>query len=384
MPRILFASGILVLALSLAACEDPSNVGINLVEQGGEPEIVHLAPTTFQNVPLQDVTGNATIVQRPIAGRVDDPELGTIEAFGDVDFIIPSGVTEAFRNGNVTSARLKLVPIYIYGDTTAIVTLALRDFPEEWESTGAIADTVFTSSSEIITQFSFTPTDSLLYVDLPQTWLSAVDSTLRSTLFNSTFHGLQLEPVAGNAIVGFSPSQIRLEVVSANDTTSYTVSKTFTHTTRTSATQIFSDRLVLRDGAGPGIDVQFDFSTILNDRAVNNIQFRFPADTLALSESAPPNFSRPQLREIALFGITDDNQSVELDRAVFSSEGVFVFDTVNLIDVVQNMLLNNSIFTRFRLGVPPQRNSVNAVLIYQPTDGPSNPEAVITVTPIPN
>jgi len=383
MPRTFFLFGLGFFLLALSACDSPSNVGINLVEQGGEPSIVRLIPGTFRNEPLQDVTGNGQVVQRPMTGRVDDPALGTITAMGDVDFVTPIGVTDAFRSGTVTSVTLSLVPIYSYGDTLSTITVALNEFPEEWESVGARADTVIQTVPGSITEFTFTPQDTLVTVELPQSWIADNDSTLRSTLFNTSFHGFQFDPSSGNAVVAFSPSQTLLNVVSSGDTTAYTLSKTLTGITRGALTQDFPDRIVLQDGAGPGIEVQFDFASVLKDQAVNNIQFRFQADSLTLAEDTPPNFVRPQLREIALFGVTEDQQAVEIDSAVRTKDGVYVFDTNNLIDVIQNMLLNNSVFTRFRLGVPPQRNSVNPVLLYG-ADSPMHPEAVITVTSLSN
>ena len=58
MIRTRFLLPLLAGLLALTACDDPSNVGIELVEEGGgEPVVRVLTPSVIEEEPINDITG---------------------------------------------------------------------------------------------------------------------------------------------------------------------------------------------------------------------------------------------------------------------------------------------------------------------------------------
>jgi hypothetical protein len=378
-----FPTVVLFLLAFTAACEDPTNVGIDLVgNQGGDPVVVNVPPAVFEIEPISDITGTTAQILRTLSGRVDDPLLGTIVSTGNVDFREPAGITDVFRNGQITEATLQLVVDYAYGDTSRALTLALRDIPDEWDAAGATADTVIQAAPEIVTEFNVSPTDSLVGIALPDAWIEAHSAEVRSENFNDDFHGFQFEPVEGNAVVGFSAVGVRLIVVSGGETASFTIAKSLSTIARTDVPDLGPDLLALQDGVGTSVEVDFDFlADSLKDTAVSRAVFLFPTDSLTMAARTPPGFVRPRLGDLSLVGITDAGPALELIRTSPDAEGRYRFEASGLRNIVQSMVLGKSTFDRFRLTVPTDDNTINAALFYRSGSGLQRPEAVLTLTP---
>ena len=98
--------------------------------------------------------------------------------------------------------RLRLAPTYVYGDTTSVLTYELRRMSADWSFPGASPDTTLSVGDQIFS-FSFNASDTLVDVVLPSAWVAENDALLRGTTFASDFHGFQIAPVSGNAVVGF-------------------------------------------------------------------------------------------------------------------------------------------------------------------------------------
>jgi len=369
--------------LFLSACEDPSNVGISLVdEQAGEPEIVSVSPTPFENEPLRDVTGNSPGTHRTLAGEVIDPVLGTLTAIGYLDFQAPTSPSDAFTTGPVTSVRLLMTRDYTYGDTTATVSLILSGMEENWESLGARADTVLTAGALVHT-FSVSAQDTLITVPLPASWVSEKEGLLRSTTFTDDFHGFQLAWESGEAVLGFSPGTSSMEVVSGSDTLYFAITKTLSTLTRANAPQLPEGRVLLQDGFGPGINLNFDFkAAAVSDNALNRVIIRLPTDTETLRQQSPEHFYRPPIGLVGLFGITTEENTLAVVEGRLDEDGVLSFEGSALRNVFQQMMLDNNTFERFQIWVPIEDNTINPLLFYGPGTGAPQPEAVLTITPV--
>lgn len=384
-PFVLLAG--LGMLLTLGACENPTNVGMDLIgEQGGEPTIRTIEATSLEHHPINDVTGQDA---RILVGRVDDPAFGTVAATGYVDFAQPSNLSGGFRDNPVTSATLRLYPDYRYGDTTATVTYALRTVPQEWTATDAPADTTL-PAGELIREFTFTASDTLVEVPLPADWISANDATLRSGSFADTFHGFQLAPVSGNAVLGFifnCPTQSttctesRLRVATSADSASFFATKTLTTTRRPEAPDLPAARIGLQDGAGPAGALYFDLD-VQEPYALNRAVFQVYADTL-LQQQTPPHFVRPTIRQLELYAIPDEGAAIPVESATLDAEGRFTYRSETLRRLLQDVLLGNVTIERFELRIPPSSNTVNTVALYTPAAETQAPRAILTLTPIP-
>ncbi len=115
-----------LLLLLATGCDDPSAVGIGLIDEEGLPVTVRLPADSVLTASQKDRTGNTA---RVLAGRVADPLVGTLSATGYVDFVM-SGT--ALVDTTIVGVRLELPRDYVYGDTLGSVTLALHDMTEDW------------------------------------------------------------------------------------------------------------------------------------------------------------------------------------------------------------------------------------------------------------
>lgn len=371
----LLAVGVL---FGTTACDDPGSVGVDLVdEQTGRPVVVELPTTTFEAADADDVTGNS---ERVLAGSVEDPMLGTIASTGYVDFAGLSGLTGAFATGVISEVTLDLIPDYVYGDTTEMVTMLLSDMSEDWDPQGGRADTTITSGASVL-EFSFLPTDTLVTISLPETWIDANATALQSSTFSVDFHGFELSSVSGNAVVGFIRLGSALRVTVGTETASYPASQTLSTQTRDGVPDVPDNRLLLQDGLGPGVLFRFDFNELENS-AVSRVLFRFLADTLASQANTPPNFVRPLLSELELFTLNADDQFVFLERTTLDEEGRFIFDSGILRQNLQQIFLGENGLDSFQLGVRTTASTLDAILLHDVTVADTAPEAQLTVIPV--
>lgn len=358
--------------LALAACDDPSNVGIGLVEGGGsEPVVRVLAPSVLGEEPLNDITGS---VPRVLAGQVNDPMLGTISAVGHLDF----QRVDTISASNITGVSLLLARDYVYGDTMAPMTLTVRAIDEDWNALGAKADTTL-ALGEAITTFTFGPLDSLVTVALPETWVRANDTTLASSMFEDIFHGLALEAMATEAVVGFDFEQSFLRVFSEQDTLDYPVTRTLSGVTRTGQPTLPAGHLLLQDGAGPTLAFNVDLDEFA-DTPLNAAFVRFFADTLAVQDT-PPTFVRPMIETIQLVRVTEDDQAFVVAEATRTDDGHYRFSDARLSDVLQQTFFGQDLFDHFELRIPFIDNTINVMLLFDAASDETAPEILLTLSP---
>ncbi len=381
MTRTRFLTILLSGLLLLAACDDASTVGIGLVDEQGDPEVRAFAPTLFEAVPIKDETGNA---QRVLAGQADDPLLGTLAATGYVDFQrTPFDTTGAPA---ITGVSLRLRPDYVYGDTTATLSLGLYDMVEDWVSAGAHADTTL-SKGPLVTAFDLLPTDTLVTVELPPDWIARNDTTLRSGTFESSFHGFALEATAGNAVVGFNGATGVLRVATEKDTVDYAVFRTLSTLRRDTTATLPPHLAVVQDGAGQGVRLNFDFGgDDLREMPLNGAILRLFADTLTAG-TAPAHFVRPLLLRLQLVAASEDDTRFVLGEATLSDEGYYRFSpplAVNLFslrELLQRAFFGEQLYDYFELRAPTNLNTINAMLLFDAGAGAQAPEVLLTISP---
>lgn len=372
--RVLLFAGVL-LSLGLTACEDPSNVGIGLVGgEGGEPVLIDVKAAVFEPTPLVDPS---TDTARVLAGTAADPLLGDLRAVGYMD-LSALQQTDGFKNNPVSSAVLFLEPGYVYGDTTSTLQFQLRSIPSAWTGAGASPDTTL-PVGDVITAFSFSPTDTLVRVPLPAEWVMEQDTLLRGTTFSTNFHGFQIEPVSGNAVVGFNRSRSFLRAYTSADSASFPTTRTLSSVTRTGTLNVPPDRLVIQDGTGPTVQLAFDFTQEgLPQSGLNRALLRIHVDTLL--DKTGTTFVRPRLDRLDLYAVTKDGEAYPIERAPLDSLGTFTFLTPTLRAELQDVLLGKIQVERFELRVPRGQNSLNPIFLYNDGSDERAPKVLLTVT----
>ena len=373
MIRTRFLAPLVIVLLALTACDDPSNVGIELVEEGdGEPVVRVLTPSVIEEDPINDVTG---AVPRVLAGQVNDPMLGTITAIGYLDFQRIDSVNAE----DITSVTLRLVRDYVYGDTMTALTLTVRDLVETWDALGARADTTLPLGASVTT-FSFDPTDSLVTADLPETWVRENDSTLVSADFGEIFHGFALEATTAEAVVGFDFDRSFLRVATEQDTLDYPVSLTLSGVLRAGEPALPEGYVLVQDGVGPTLSFNVDFDDF-TDTPLNAAFIRFFADTLAVQDT-PPNFTRPLIETFQLVRVTDEGLALVMAEASLGDDGTYRFSDANLREVLQQTFFGQDLYDHFALRIPFTNNTINAMLLFDATSDETAPEVLLTISPL--
>ncbi|HET6566898.1 MAG TPA: hypothetical protein VFG50_02965 [Rhodothermales bacterium] len=340
------------------------------------PEASTVTASTFESDSIRVVTGNS---DRILAGHVDDPMLGDMTTTGYLDFSTASDIPGEFRTGPVTSVQLRLVPDYTYGSTTGTTAFHLNEMPSEFTSNGARADTTLPAGATV-TDFSISPTDTLVVIDLPAAWVSANDATLRGTSFGTDFHGFQIQPAGGQTVFGFDLARTVLRVVSNGETVNYPVSQRLWTASRSGTLALPPNELLVQDGFGNGVSFDFTFrqDSSLVGGAVNRAIIALYADTLSLQQNAPANFTRPVLQGVILAALIDTS-AVALGQ--FSlRDGKFVMTSGDIINIVQRRLSGVETADRFRV-TPIVNNTINPLLLYTPSAPDKAPKAVVTVSP---
>ncbi len=391
---------LLLVAATLTACDDPSNVGLGLVGgEGGEPTIQHVPATPFTSSDRKEFTGGTTYV---LAGRVDDPLLGAVEAEGYVDFTNPvafgQGSLTRFRGATLTGAYLELPRGYVYGDTMTAVGFALHPVTEEFSQTGAHAQSEF-STGAALTSFSYPLPDTTVRVTLPATWIAAADTALRSTASVTSFHGFKLRATSGNAVLGFDPEEVRLFAITAQDTVVFSGIKSVSATRRLSAPNLPPGYIALQDGlqdtTASAIPRQVSYSYRVNfDLAqrtdgLNRLALELAYDSV-LTQQTPPNFVRPRLDLIEVVGIDADGNVLATSSGDFflrvtgapGAQGRIVFASRRLTAAGRDLLLpgRQSEVKALLVQAPQLLGTLNAIVLHAPGTAQA-PRFSVTVTP---
>jgi hypothetical protein len=284
----------------------------------------------------------------------------------------------------VERATLLLQPDYRYGDTTATLTLAIRDLVDEWNELGTTADTTI-STGALITEVTFSASDTLVKVSLPAAWVEPKEAQFRNiTTLLEAFHGFQLDPdpAGGNAVVGFNATTSALRVYTASDSATFPIGKTLTTLAREGTVTVPENRLLLQDGTGERYELSFDFiAKGLADTPLNRAALRFSLDDAALDATLPPNFVRPRPAALTLYGITDDLTRLTIEDVVPDSSGQLVFSSNAFRTLIQDILLGTSAIERLELGYLANSNSLSPLLLYDLSTPETAPTLVLTTIP---
>lgn len=375
--------------LLLAACEDPSGVG--LIEDINEGDVdVRTLPAEDGAVELDslaDITG-AFLTEagfdefRGLAGRVDDPAYGTIIASAYLDVLPPQSFPENFRDRPVEEATLLLRRTYAYGDTVSTTRLDVRQIAEDWDASGATSDTAFAVQDGVIASFDVAPADTLIEVPLPENWVAANDTTLRSGNFSTIFHGFRLSPSdQAAAVYGFS-GESSLRLISEGDTVSYDVSEVFSSIEPPPAEPITGALVPLQDGTGRALELAFGTEALGASTVINRAVVRVTADTAAATTGLPAGFVRPLARELVLYAFaTDETEGPAVNRVIVDTEGrprafapvaeldeetqTFTFSSPLLTAEFQDIVLGRSEVDGFFVGFPPSPSSLDVVPVVR-------------------
>ena len=445
--RTVLVGGIALFLFS--ACSDSSDVGLGVGSRadslrGGQPTTLNVAPEvdTTRTAPLtgENVRQPPTrSTWRFLTGVVDDPIPGTgiIEAEGYIDFAgrssLPSQLISA-NNADSLAAELRLTTDYLHGQSNERIAVKVYDLTAEATMDSARATASFDADeteSVAVDTARITPTDSLVTIELRQSWIDEHLPILQDTSgdgadFEDTFSGFKIVAPNSEAVVGFSFSNATLRLIHEPDsaTADYAALKTFTHIEQRNATgSAPTGQNLMLGGIGVGLSMNWDFDAApldtLENAPLNRAEIYVPLDTLALDNFSRSNFARPRPRGFRVIATrtsaADAPSCASLQLPVFSQaneacvlplvpsaapSAALVPDTYAFSVFQQSFQRvrngQTPVFTRVRVFIADRENtSGNASSTIQPglpstlpalvpTGGedPGPPRATLTVTPL--
>lgn len=375
--------------LALSACQEPSTVGLGLIDdEASNPNVRVLAATTAEASPFGLVTsGFATTDSqaRVLVGDVRDALYGDAAATAYIDARAAT-LPDGFADRPVTRVTLELRRDYVYGDTTAAVPVELRQIriDPKWAPEGLTPEQTL-ATGDLLTTASLSARDSLAVIALPASWVAANGAVFSSASFDTLFEGFELRP-AGRSGEGSSAGSVLgynvvsaasvIRVATSRDTVAFRISEVFTSLRRGEPAMAPPGRRLLRGGAGTALRLGFDYATALRLPLAQAV-FRLPLDRSLAGTTG--TFKRPLAREAALFAIPTTGEPLRTAllttgrtgdaRTSGATQASGVFNVF-----VQNLLLERATYPSFEVRLPTNPVSLDVLPVV--TDG-----AVATARP---
>jgi hypothetical protein len=369
----------------LSACEDPSGVGLGVIDFGDTDPRTRSVPAEAVMGPLVDATGfvrplDGEFDQRFIVGRAEDPLFGTVTATGYIQFVRPSEVPASFFVTEIEEAFLELRTDYTFGDTTRDVVVDIYEIEEGWNPAALHSDTTLAVHPNVVTSFRVAAGDTLFQVPLPQSWVAQRDTLLRSERVAQDWHGFQLRPrVESGVALGFTGRSM-LHVIghfgdeSARDTVSFQTAGIATGTKRDLSTASVPPNLFpVQDNTGMGLIMTFRLDT-LDTRAISAGVIRVEADTLLAEASRPANFIRPIARRLVLYGMGAGPPTVLAEAELDTGKEAYIFSSSILNRTLQELAFNRGPFDSFGVGFARSSSTLDVAPLL---DDPAAPPRVI-------
>ncbi|MEM1116044.1 MAG: hypothetical protein AAF845_04925 [Bacteroidota bacterium] len=398
MSRLRFAA-LVVAASALSACQDPAGVGLGLIdEEGADPSTRAVFVSSLDTIratatPIGFANPNDTPHQpRFLIGDVTDPVFGDVEAIAYVDVVQPASVDA--EAGDVRQVWLELRRDYVYGDTTTVLPVALRQVnpTPSWSASPSYpADTTFATGDVLATStLSVAPADTVVRFDLPEAWVTANAATLVGDDFSTAFEGFALEVADGapapGAVFGFSTLATRgslLRIATAEDTLGYALQEVFTSMQREDPVATPPSLLSARAYANGGIRFEVDFGPV-GPLPVAQGSLSLPLDRSVAEEGA---FVRPIATRSGLFGVREaDSLRAFLGEVIVDTSGdARTINTSGLTPTIQQILLGDESYERFEIvpavsGLAPLIPvSLDILPVLNPTDPEAGPRFTLTV-----
>ncbi len=395
-PALVQATVGLALVL-LSACQDPSTVGLGLIDEDSpNPNVRTIEAASVDTVRYDLVTsgiadGTPPTQSRVLVGSVHDALYGDAEARAYVDASAPT-LPSGFRERPITRITLELRREYAYGDTTTALEMELRRVTGTWSPTGLPSDTTL-GTGDLLTTATTTGRDSVVVFTLPPAFVAANDSLFKSATFGSSFEGFELRPVTpagAGAVYGFNVTGLSgiparrgfIRVATARDTVAFPLSEVYTRLTSGTPGMAPMGRRLVRAGSATGIKLTFPFESLAR-LPVSQATLRLPLDPALAGTDGP--FKRPLARFGTLFlrETTGPAGYITPLQAVGSTD-LRTTAPVELTRFVQQLVLGQRTFRQFevRFADVLQSSTVSLDVLPVITDGTTpttRPRLAVTV-----
>lgn len=349
--------------LVLAACDDPSGVGLDVTEFGDTDPRVTTMESVFSTDSLRDLTGMhdqdpAALVSQAFSGSTWDPLFGLLDASAYLNFVRPFDLAFQFDDVSVDSVVLHLRPGNIYGDSLGTAQFEIYEVATKWNGQRFPSDTTLEVHNQLVGQFSMSGTDTLVTVQLDEAWVSMRDTTIRSPEFTEQFFGLQIRPSGETPFTTgftfFSTFTVHSDYLGTGIpiATEFPVENLGSITSLDESTAMAPDYLVpMRDGTGIGLTIDID-PTEYRNQPLTAAYIRLDADTLLLRDGVPSSFVRPLAPTLTLYTVDNGQETAFIQGSYLPARNAYFFQGSGLTNLIQDILLDRSTVDGFRIGFP--------------------------------
>lgn len=367
--RLLVAA--LPLLCALSACQDPSGVGLGLIdEDGGSPNArifeADSVRLTFSEASTSGFAVSGSPVQsRALLGAVQDSRFGNASATTYLDArrsTLPDDFDE------VVGVELRLARSVIYGDTLASLPVDVREVTATWSPIELPIDTTFATGSPITTT-SISAEDSLVTIPFPESWVTDNAERLLSEDFDETFEGFELRPSGDftpspGAVLGFNVAQSRLRLIGEEDTVDYRFNEVHSAVSRQEPSAPPANTLSLRDATTSALAFRLALDALEN-RAVANAALRLSVARDAVEPEG--TFVRPLLPSVALVAIQENGEELFVGEISISGENeTLSLTSGTLTALIQQIAIDATApIERFELLVPSNPTSLSVLPLQQ-------------------
>ena len=386
-----------LVALTLAACQEPTGVGLGLIDDDTSTPAARELPATSATLRSAATTtggfaaGGTPAQSRVLVGSVVDAVYGDATAVGYLDASSPTaGRPTNFQDSTITAVALQLrfddydpvgpdtLAFYVYGDPTAPLPVEVREVTASWAPTDLAVDTTL-PTGDVIATATISPADTTVTIDLAPSWVAANLDKIRSSDFVTAFEGFEVRvpdgTVAG-AVRGFDATQSAVLVATPGDTLRFPVNEVLTSLAQ-GAPAATAGVLPLRAGRPEAVAFAFDFPSV-GAVALARAELRLP---LFRDGTGEAGFIRPLAREAILFGVAaDSSRSQPVFLRVPPSGDALTTDVSLLTPFVQDVLIGTQQFDRYEVTLATNPVSLDVFPVYAtPPAGQRAPRFVLTV-----
>ncbi|GAB5535713.1 MAG: hypothetical protein Rubg2KO_19620 [Rubricoccaceae bacterium] len=386
----------LLLLLALSACQDPTGVGLGLIDDDtSQPNARSLAATSAALQSAETTTAgfasSGTPLQtRVLLGSVIDPIYGDATALAYMDVNLPTaGRPENFQDSTITAVALQLrlddytrvegdTALYVYGDPTASLPIEIREITSGWAPTDLAVDATL-PVGDIVATGTILPTDTTFTINLDPAWVTANADAIRADDFVTSFEGFEVRipdgTVAG-AVRGIDATLSAMLVATSLDTLRFPVNEVLTSLTQEDAAPS-TDVLALRAGRASTLAFDFDFEPV-GVAALARADVRFPVER---SQTGGTAFVRPLASQALLVGVVSETERIQLSVLTMPSEGdVSTVGGSAFTAEIQDVLIGTRTYDRFEVTLQSNPVSLDLLpLIVNPPADQPGPRFTLTL-----
>lgn len=212
---------LMVCAVSLfwASCDQTSNIGGGLIPDRNVVKADTIPIPPLSNQTIDAYTGDLTHLS---SGAYNDPFFGPISA---ESYLIPSllgrGLVDTLNEDTRATFRMRISSFY--GDTLQPARFGVYGVRSYWRPSTFRASTVVNVDAEPFVTFEVT-NDSIVTVDLPQTWLNEYKTFVYNTaevpdsIYIRNYFGLSIRPMESGKIFSAIKDSISITFFNPTDT----------------------------------------------------------------------------------------------------------------------------------------------------------------------